>query len=61
MTDTTKIKNLNADRVAEIYLVTVWTVREWCKQGKFPGAFKKGRSWLIPESDVLKDLEKKHG
>jgi predicted site-specific integrase-resolvase len=61
MADTVKIKMLDADRVAEIYLVTVWTVREWCKQNKFPGAVKSGRKWLIPESDVLKDLEKKHG
>lgn len=29
--------------------VTVRTIQKWAKEGKFPGAYKAGRDWLIPE------------
>jgi excisionase family DNA binding protein len=54
-------KLLTALEVAGIFLVTEWTVREWCKQGKFPNATKPGRAWRIPEADVKALLEVQHG
>ncbi len=30
------------------------TVRDWCAQGKIPGAIKIGRAWIIPRSAYAK-------
>jgi excisionase family DNA binding protein len=46
--------------VAAICRVTIWTVREWIKAGKLVGE-KRGRAYLIKESDLKTYLEAKHG
>jgi len=48
------------EEVAAICRVTVWTVREWIKDGKLNG-IKRGRSYLIPEEDLKTYLEARHG
>lgn len=48
------------DEVARICRVTVWTVREWIKDNKM-SATKRGRAYLISETDLKKYLEEKHG
>jgi len=54
-------KFYTAEEVAAIFLVTTWTIREWCKQGKFKGATKPGRGWRIPEEAVREVAESRHG
>lgn len=49
-----------ADEVANICRVTVETVREWLKADKING-IKRGRGYLIAESDLRDFLETKHG
>lgn len=46
--------------IADILLVTEWTVREWLKAGKLPG-IKIGNHWKISESDFREFLRSKHG
>jgi|TARA_Y100000294_G_scaffold154066_1_gene153509 excisionase family DNA binding protein len=29
------------------------TIRKWCREGKFPSAFKIGTEWLVDEKDIL--------
>lgn len=53
-------KYYTTDEVAEICRVTIWTVREWIKEGKLKG-IKRGRSYLITEEDLKAYLEEKHG
>lgn len=44
---------LSVSKVAELFAVTPETIRNWCKEGKFPNATKPGGTiWKIPESDV---------
>ena len=38
---------------AELLGLSMIRVRELCQQGRFNGAFKFGRSWIIPRSAVL--------
>ena len=33
------------------------TVSRWCKEGKFANAFRAGRAWRIPKSDVEAYIE----
>jgi predicted DNA-binding transcriptional regulator AlpA len=42
--------------VAERYGVTVSAVARWCRRGRFPNAWRLGRAWVIPASD-LEDFE----
>ena len=39
------------------------TIRAWCAQGKFPGAWKPSRrsTWLIPASTLDKFVKPKRG
>ena len=53
-------KYYTSEEVANICRVTVWTVREWIKADKIKG-IKRGRSYLIAESDLRDFLETKHG
>lgn len=39
--------------------ITVRRIQQMCKSGEIPGAFKEGRSWLIPENSVLLEAEEK--
>ncbi|PEN10368.1 DNA-binding protein [Longibacter salinarum] len=34
------------------------TVRYRCRAGRYPGAFKVGKSWAIPRMAVLEEAEK---
>lgn len=43
---------LTTRRVAEILLLDETTVRALARQGKFPNAYRPGRSWLIPRADL---------
>lgn len=53
-------KFYTTDEVASVCRVTVWTVREWIKDGKLKG-LKRGRSYLINENDLKAYLEEQHG
>lgn len=54
-------KDLTTEQVAERTGSAERTVRLWCKQGKFPNAYRQttpfGSYWLIPETD-LRTFEK---
>jgi predicted site-specific integrase-resolvase len=41
------------EEVAKKFRSDPATVTAWCRAGKFPGAIRPFRKWLIPESDVL--------
>lgn len=51
---------LNTDQVAEILMVTPGTVRDLIRSGKFPGATRPGRGYLIPRSDVHDYIKEVH-
>jgi excisionase family DNA binding protein len=46
--------------VADTCRVAVETVREWIKDGKLAGV-KRGRQYLVAESDLVEYLKEKHG
>lgn len=48
------------DEVAAICRVTVETVREWIKDNKLV-ATKRGRAYLISQTDLKRYLEARHG
>lgn len=37
---------------AQILRMTQRNVAGICKRGEFPRAFKKGKTWLIPDEDI---------
>lgn len=43
---------LSVSQVAERLHQSPRTVRLWCRQGLFPHAYKAGRPWRIPETDL---------
>ncbi len=43
---------LTANEVAAHYRVDPATVRLWCREGRFPGAERLGKSWQIPRTAV---------
>lgn len=47
--------------LASIFGVSQWTIREWFKEGKIPGAIKINDSWRLPESALKTYLETRHG
>jgi excisionase family DNA binding protein len=47
---------LTPQDVSELLRVSVYTVRRWIKEGHLP-AYKVGRGWRIPQSDVGEWLE----
>lgn len=51
---------LNTKQVAEILLVTEWTVRDLVRKGKFPNAARPGKGWLIPRADVETYIKESH-
>jgi excisionase family DNA binding protein len=53
-------KLYTTDEVAAICRVTIWTVREWIKEGKMK-AVKPGKAYLITETDLKNYLEEQHG
>lgn len=50
----TDIKYITSKEAANILKVTARRVTGLCDNGKFEGAFQKGRGWMIPEDSVLK-------
>jgi excisionase family DNA binding protein len=48
---------LTPQDVSELLRVSVYTVRRWIKEGNLP-AYKVGRGWRIPQSDVGAWLER---
>lgn len=54
-------KMLSTKQVAAYLMVTEATVRLLVKQGKFPGAVRPGRSWLVPLIDLEAYVKEKHG
>jgi excisionase family DNA binding protein len=47
-----KIRLLTTSEVARIFRCDRSTAARWCDDGRFEGAFKVGRAWLIPEPAV---------
>lgn len=43
---------LSATEIANLWDVSERTVRNYCAQGKIPGAFKTGKTWNIPSAAV---------
>jgi Fic family protein len=52
------ILNMNIKELSEKWNVSERTVRNYCQQGKIIGAFKEGRSWMIP-NNAKKPIRKK--
>lgn len=51
MTSLTAVTNLHPLKVAHLaekFDKTPYTIREWAKTGKLPGAKKIGRDWVFP-------------
>lgn len=46
-------KLLSVEEYAQIYEVSVGTVRQWIRRGKIRGAIKTGNEWRIPELSEL--------
>lgn len=49
---------MTSDEVAKVMRVAPHTVRRMRAAGKFPHAVRPGKSWLIPESDLIALLKK---
>lgn len=47
--------------VAGLLRVGPATIRKRLKDGVYPGAIKPGKSWLIPESQLMNALNKRFG
>ena len=47
------MKYLSAAEIAEVWVVSERSVRNYCAQGRVPGAFLTGKTWSIP-SDAAK-------
>ena len=47
----------SAQQAADRLGVTIRTVREWAKEGRIPGAERRGRSWMIPADFVPEDRQ----
>lgn len=46
------ISLLTTAQAAEVLSLSVRRVKQLCTDGRFPGARKLGRDWLIPAGDV---------
>lgn len=52
------MRDMTTKEVAEKYEVDDQTVRRWCREGKFAGAYQlpiktgSGQVWLIPKKDL---------
>ena len=60
---TTPEKMYTTAQAAEIFQVTIYTMREWLRTGVIQGV-KIGETkkiWRIPESEILKAVKEKHG
>lgn len=55
--DTIDTNFLTMARLCQIFRTQPVNVNRWCRQGKFPNAIKPGKSWLVPESDVVALLQ----
>ena len=49
---------LTAEQVAELLGMRPTTIRLWCSQNRFPGAFKIGREWRIPYESLPQEIRK---
>lgn len=54
------MKYLSIVQIAKKWGVAERTVRNYCAQGKIPGAFLTGKTWNIPESAVRPERNYKH-
>jgi excisionase family DNA binding protein len=45
------------EEVAKKLAITKRSVQRMCKRGDFPNAWKAGRSWRIPKSDLTKYVD----
>lgn len=54
------MKYLSIVQIAKKWGVAERTVRNYCAQGKIPGAFLTGKTWNIPESAVRPERNNKH-
>lgn len=61
MTADDNLSYFSTRTTAEIFELSVQTIRDWCEEGRFPHAFKLGRSWRIPRSDIEIIANSKHG
>lgn len=43
------MKYISTHEIAERWNVTERTVRNYCMQGKIPGAFRQGKTWNVPD------------
>lgn len=55
------MKLLTTKDIAEQYGVETITAIKWCEHNLFPNAYKHGRDWAVPESDLLKFKKPKAG
>lgn len=46
------METLSSSQFAELYGLSERTVRNYCRQGKIPGAFLTGKTWNIPANAV---------
>jgi chromosome partitioning protein len=49
---------LTAEQVAELLGMRPTTIRLWCSQNRFPGAFKIGREWRVPYESLPQEIRR---
>lgn len=54
-------KMIGVAEAAEIAGIKISTARLWCVQGRFAGARKVGRDWVIPQASATAAHKPKRG
>ncbi len=54
------MKYLSVSQIAEQWGVAERTVRNYCAQGRIPGAFLTGKTWNVPENAVRPKRRNQH-
>jgi predicted site-specific integrase-resolvase len=54
-------KMIGVSEAAEIAGIKISTARLWCAQGRFSGARKVGRDWIIPVASAEAAVRPKRG
>lgn len=52
---------ISVPEIAKIFGASVWTVRQWIKEGKLKGAIKPAGRVFVPKSKVIEFANAKYG
>ena len=53
--------HLKTDEVATYFRMSITTISEWVRENQFPNAYKLGKYWYIPISDILDKIDAAYG